>query len=70
MITSAGAIAPAPAVKSATSVVFLIGSDAVEQGSVASRARPGGNLTGFNLLGGEPMAKRLQLLSEWFPGLV
>jgi putative ABC transport system substrate-binding protein len=36
-------------------------------GLVASFARPGGNLTGFTNLAGEPMPKRLELLSELVP---
>jgi putative ABC transport system substrate-binding protein len=60
----------ARAAKDATStipVVFEVGNDAVEAGLVASIARPGGNVTGLNVLFTELTPKLLELICEIVP---
>jgi putative tryptophan/tyrosine transport system substrate-binding protein len=65
----------APAVraaKQATSTVPIVMGevdDAVEQGFIASLARPGGNVTGTSWLNAELSGKRLDLLKQALPGL-
>jgi putative ABC transport system substrate-binding protein len=51
-------------------IVFIQVSDPVEQGLVASLARPGGNTTGFTVMSAELDPKRLQLLHEMVPSLI
>jgi putative ABC transport system substrate-binding protein len=50
-------------------IVFMQVNDPVEQGFVASLARPGGNTTGFIQMSAELDPKRLQLLHEIVPSV-
>jgi putative ABC transport system substrate-binding protein len=52
-----------------TPVVFVYGNGPLETGLVASLARPGGNVTGFNTMEVELTTKQLALLKESVPGL-
>ena len=60
------------AAKQATTTIPIVTATAVypvEDGLVASLARPGGNVTGLTMDTGEEVAKRLELLRETTPGL-
>ncbi len=70
LIATGGGYVAALATKTATStipIVFVGGGDPVEEGVVASLARPGGNLTGASFLAIELVSKRVELLSELAP---
>jgi putative ABC transport system substrate-binding protein len=65
-----GGPATARAAKHATStvpIVFVTGTDPVEDGLIVSLARPGGNVTGVSMMFAEMTPKRLELLSELVP---
>jgi putative ABC transport system substrate-binding protein len=70
VIVTGGGDLPALAAQAATStipIVFNIGNDPVKAGLVASIGRPGGNITGVNILTGELATKRLGLLHDLLP---
>jgi ABC-type uncharacterized transport system substrate-binding protein len=69
-LIAAGALPAAVAAKAATStvpIVFMVGSDAVKFGLVASLNRPGGNITGVGLLFNVLPPKQLEFLHEVVP---
>jgi putative tryptophan/tyrosine transport system substrate-binding protein len=58
------------AAKAATQIVpivFIVGVDPVQLALVKALNRPGGNLTGFNVISGELGAKGLEVLHELLP---
>jgi putative ABC transport system substrate-binding protein len=70
VIVAGGGFPSALAAKTATKsvpVLFIAAEDPVKLGLVTSLAKPDGNLTGVNILVGEVVSKRLELLRELLP---
>ncbi|HEV2551103.1 MAG TPA: ABC transporter substrate-binding protein [Stellaceae bacterium] len=71
VILASGGSASAFAAKVATAtipIVFVTAADPLGDGLVASLNRPGGNVTGFSLVGVALEPKRLELLQQLAPG--
>jgi putative ABC transport system substrate-binding protein len=72
VIVAGGSPVAALAAKAATTtipIVFMNATDPVGIGLVASFNRPGGNVTGVTLLGGELVGKRLGILRDLLPSM-
>ena len=70
VIVAAGNTPTVLAAKSATQTIpiaFLVGTDPVELGLVASLNRPGGNATGVSIIDVEVVAKRIEILRLMLP---
>src|SRR5713226_6774876 len=73
IILASGGVPLIQAAKNETKTIPIVmtggGSDPVKVGLIESLARPGGNVTGITLLGGELVGKRLELYKEAVPKL-
>lgn len=66
--TSTPAGLPAKAATTSIPIVFVTGSDPIQQGLVKSFSRPDGNITGITTLAVELGQKRMELMRDVVPG--
>lgn len=69
IVTGGSAVASVKQVTAVIPVVFVLATDPIGGGLVASLSRPGGNVTGLSNQGVDLAGKRLGLLREVVPGL-
>jgi putative tryptophan/tyrosine transport system substrate-binding protein len=71
IIVTAGTAATLAAKNATTTIpiIFYSAGDPVHSGLVVSLSRPGGNITGYSIVGPEIEGKRLAVLRELLPGL-
>jgi putative ABC transport system substrate-binding protein len=69
IIASGATVSPlaAQAATSSIPIVFLMGTDPIQTGLVASLSRPGGNITGLTTFGSEMLSKQVEMLHELVP---
>jgi ABC-type uncharacterized transport system substrate-binding protein len=69
IVTSGLGLTAAKQATSTIPIVFGIAVDPLGTGAISNLAWPGGNVTGFSLQHVETAGKRIELLSEFLPGL-
>jgi ABC-type uncharacterized transport system substrate-binding protein len=69
IVTAGGAVAAAKQATSTIPIVFALAVDPIGEGTVASLARPGGNVTGLSTQTPELVGKRIELLRQVLPDL-
>ena len=69
VVAPAGLAVIARRATSAIPIIVMSAGDLETTGLVASVSKPGGNVTGFQLLNPELMSKRLDLLHQFIPNL-
>ena len=69
IVTGGSAVASVKQVTTAIPIVFVLATDPLGGGLIASLSRPGGNVTGSSNQGVDLASKRLELLREAVPAL-